>query len=403
MTWFPGKVGSVPPERERRVAFVLTQSEGGPVDITVALVRWFAQRPGWTVRAFGPLPARGANDVVDYWTACEVPSKFDVAAIRWVAARVREFDPHVVHGQDRRAGLVCVWIKSGRQCELRAARGTSQGVFPYVVHTYHGVPDDVSQSWLVSGAGASPSRATLLTLLADSVVARMVDRTVVVSLMMGRFLKLRLHAPADRVVHIDNGLWLARKTRPVVGERCTRAVFVGALISRKGVADLLDAMVLVRDNVPEATLAVIGDGSLRDNLLDRRCLLGLDEAVEFLGFRSDIPMLMERYGVFVLPSHMEQQPLVLIEALSAGLLIVATDVGGVTEMLDSPGAWVVPAKDSVALADAIIHAMRCSDAETLSAANVERARRRFSVESCGTAHERLYSDLMLCSDRLGPR
>jgi glycosyltransferase involved in cell wall biosynthesis len=151
------------------------------------------------------------------------------------------------------------------------------------------------------------------------------------------------------------------------------------LVPQKGHADLIDAMAVVRDAIPAARLLLAGTGPLRTELLTRSERLGLGDQVEFLGLvsRGDLTELFAGTDVVVLPSYWEGLPVALIEALSAGKPIVATDVGGNPELvLDGENGLIVPSGDPAALAQALIRlaadpAARCR----MGAASAERFRR----------------------------
>ncbi|GLU49393.1 glycosyltransferase family 4 protein [Nocardiopsis ansamitocini] len=125
---------------------------------------------------------------------------------------------------------------------------------------------------------------------------------------------------------------------------------VARLAGQKGLPVLLDAAARLgrRDHRP--LLAVAGDGPLEAELAARVAAEGLP--VQLLGRRSDIADLLAAADMFVLSSLWEGQPLVVQEALRAGLPIVATDVGGVPDLV-GPAAELVPAGDAAALAEAV--------------------------------------------------
>ncbi len=364
----------------KRVAFLLTQDRGGPVDVTVELARAVQRLPGWEVRLFGPRPARGAERVADIHREILVEGKGATGSIRSARTEILRWRPEIVHAQDRRSGLVCAGLAWGR----RGSRPRA------VVHTYHGVPDDVTEPWFRGVGGPAPSHYTRAVLAADALVARSITRTVVPAQAMGRFLRSRLGVPAGRIVHVDNGLVLPPES--VRRGPIRRLLFVGLLVRRKGVHVLLDALadpVLPSD----LRLTVAGDGPERESLEQQARRLGLTDRVEFLGFRPDVSSLLADAHAFVLPSAMEQQPLVLIEALGAGKPIVATDVGGVREMVGDAGV-VVPAGDPSALAAALQLLVAGDSAEELGERAAARARSRFTVEHCRDEHIALYSHLL---------
>jgi glycosyltransferase involved in cell wall biosynthesis len=355
-----------------RVAFVLTQDRGGPVDVTVQLASELARRDGVEVRLFAPVPARGAGEVAGLLEESRVEGKGAVGAIRAARRRILDWHPDVVHAQDRRSGLVC------------------SGLRRTVVHTYHGVPDDVPLEWLAGAARPRPSRYTRAVLSADAAVARAVTRTIVVSPDMADVLTRRLKVPARKIVHIDNGLQLPLPLALPVRGPVRRLLFVGLLVPRKGVHVLLDA--LADPRLPtDLTLRIAGDGPERGALEAQARTLGLADRVEFLGFREDVPKLLGEADAFVLPSQLEQQPLVLIEALGAGLPCLATDVGGVADQLGDDGV-VVPPNSAPALADGLL-SLLASDVTELGARAARRARDRFSIGRCADRHLELYRSL----------
>jgi glycosyltransferase involved in cell wall biosynthesis len=105
-------------------------------------------------------------------------------------------------------------------------------------------------------------------------------------------------------------------------------------------------------DVPEAVLAVVGDGPLLDELRARAAREGVAGRVVFTGVRPDARALIGAADAVVLPSHAEGLPLVALEALAAGTPLVATDVRGVRELV-ADGAELVPPNDAAALAEAL--------------------------------------------------
>lgn len=373
---------------KRRVAFVLTQDRGGPVDLTVALARWLVDHSDTDVRVFAPPPARDLDLISDLLHPIEVPRKTAARAMLAVRRAVLDFAPDVVHAQDRRSGLLCLGL--GRR--PTAGRRAAPYATPSLVHTYHGVPQDVTQSWLLDASAAPPSRYARATLLADARVARSLDATVVPSPFTGSFLVDRLGVPPERVHQIDNGLVLPPASPP---NNVRALVFVGMLIELKGVADLISAVDLARSQLPGLHLDIVGDGPLRPALTAQVLRAGLGDAVTFRGFRQDVPRILATADVFVLPSRMEQQPLVLIEAMASGKLILATDVGGVPDMLRHAGeaAIVVPARSPQSLADGLKKLAKLDDPTSLGMSIATMARTRFSVEASARHHLALYDRL----------
>jgi teichuronic acid biosynthesis glycosyltransferase TuaC len=137
------------------------------------------------------------------------------------------------------------------------------------------------------------------------------------------------------------------------------ALYVGNLKPEKGVLDLLRAWDHVVREVPNATLAVVGGGPLRD-MVDA-VARPLGDRVKLVGPQplDRVPLWMGASDVLVLPSHSEGTPNVVLEALASGRRVVATSVGGVPDLITDPtlGA-LVPSKDPDALAAALTTALR---------------------------------------------
>lgn len=125
----------------------------------------------------------------------------------------------------------------------------------------------------------------------------------------------------------------------------------GRLAPQKGFGVLLEAAARWRDLEPAPLLVIAGDGPLAGELRARARSLGV--AAEFPGRRDDLPALLASAAVFVLPSLWEGQPLVLQEALRAGVPVVATRAGGIPGLTGDDAALLVPPGDAARLADAV--------------------------------------------------
>ncbi|SDD75977.1 glycosyltransferase family 4 protein [Actinokineospora iranica] len=365
-----------------RVAYLLTQDRGGPVDVTVRLAGALLAAGDAEVRVFGPTPARDAAALDGHHERLSVPRKGDLGATRRARAALRAWRPDIVHAQDRRAGLV----SAGLHLLRHGPRA--------VVHTYHGVPDDVGEAWFRGGPAAGPSRYTKFVLAADAAVARAVSRTVVPASAMGRFLRERLRVPGKRLAHIDNCVELPPCHPPAGPVR--HLVFVGLLVERKGILHLLRALATPGLLPPDATLTVVGDGPQRARAEELAARAPLAGRVRFLGFRTDVAALLRQADAFVLASTMEQQPLAVAEAMAAGKPVLATDTGGVADMLAVDGAarYLAAPGDVADLATHLRALFADPDPATTGRLLAEHARARFSPEVCARRHLALYRDLL---------
>lgn len=362
-----------------RVAFVLTQDRGGPVEVCLTLARELHRTGAATVRVFGPRPARGPGVPAEVFTESGVGDKTDVTAARALLARIDDWGPHLVHAHDRRAGLVLATTAWRRR--------------PWLLQTYHGVPEDVGEAWFRGTAAApAPSRYTRATLAADAVVGRVLDRTVVCAEPMRRFLSGRLRVPAHRLVQIDNGLDLGPPDPPAGPVR--HLLTAGLLLPRKGITDLIDAVERPGVCPADATLTVVGDGPERAAIEARAAASG--GRIRLLGFRTDVPELMRAADAVVVPSRMEQQPLVVIEAMAAGKPVLATDTGDTTTMLAAPGAarFTAAPGDPESLATALRALFADPDPGLTGKLLAARAAERYSAAASARSHQALYRSLL---------
>ncbi len=148
---------------------------------------------------------------------------------------------------------------------------------------------------------------------------------------------------------------------------------VARLTRQKGHAVLLSALPLVLAREAQAKLVIVGSGPEQSTLEDQIRTAGLGHAVRLLGARADVADLLASADLFVLPSHFEGLPLALLEAMAAGVPVVASAIGGTVEAIGEAHPHLVPPGDPQALADAIVDAL-ADPAKTASAAEAARAR-----------------------------
>ena len=124
----------------------------------------------------------------------------------------------------------------------------------------------------------------------------------------------------------------------------------------KGHSFLIKAFEKVRKQVPSARLILAGDGPLKEEIQEQAAKAGLDDSVHFLGRRDDIPKLLRAMDTFVLPSiGSEGMPLVILEAMAAGVPCIASSLSGIPEVINSSDVgFLVPPRDENALAEAMV-------------------------------------------------
>lgn len=190
------------------------------------------------------------------------------------------------------------------------------------------------------------------------------------------------------------------EARPAADEEL---LFVGRLAAAKGVPLLIDAMAGLRARFPQVRLSLIGDGPDRARLQEQVRVEGLEDAVHFLGYRSqeEVAAALSETTLFVLPSFAEGVPVVLMEAMASGRAVVATRIAGIPELVeDGVSGRIVQPGDEAALAEAICEIL----ADSARAAEMGAAgRRKVQSEFDITAEAGKLADLFRETKIHGPQ
>lgn len=207
-----------------------------------------------------------------------------------------------------------------------------------------------------------------------------------------------------RMQAVPNGIDIRRfSPDPIAGARIRETLgvapgqpvmlAVGRLFEAKDYPNLLRAFASISDRFPSALLWVVGDGPLRESLHTLARQLGIADRLCFLGVRGDVPALMNAADLFVLSSAWEGFGLVVAEAMASERVVVATDAGGVAEVLGDCG-FLVPPRSSTALAAAMTKALELHGDETarLGRSARERVVRSYSIDAAADRWLSLYRD-----------
>jgi glycosyltransferase involved in cell wall biosynthesis len=211
---------------------------------------------------------------------------------------------------------------------------------------------------------------------------------------------------AERVVVIRNAVRTGRFDRPDPAARETicrlfarpPAVVVaaaGRLSPEKGFGYLIEAARRLAADHPAAGFVVFGAGVLREALARHIAAAGLEGRFVLAGFRDDLDRLLPAADVLALPSLTEGLPNVVLEAMAAGVAVVASRVGGVPEVMDDGATgYLVPPADPAVLADRLGRLLRSEqERRALGAAGRRRVARHFTFEAQARAYLNLFADL----------
>ena len=208
--------------------------------------------------------------------------------------------------------------------------------------------------------------------------------------------------PLARVLKVTNGIPLLPAGSPQPrSSKTVNAIFVGRLSSEKGLSDLLHAWATVKARATRPVkLRLIGDGPQADELRALALALDLGKTIEFFGYCRDVPAELAKVDLFVLPSYAEGNSNAILEAMRAGLPIVATRVGGASIQIGSEGErFLVPPGDRQALADGLRELIEDEALRRrLGAAMCARIESVFAIDRVAATYEQAY-DLILSGRR----
>jgi sugar transferase (PEP-CTERM/EpsH1 system associated) len=225
---------------------------------------------------------------------------------------------------------------------------------------------------------------------------------VAVSDDLKQFLARRVGIPPGNIRVVHNGIDFSRfavqegnhAVREELGISADQRVIgtVGNLFAVKGQTYLLRACQAVASAFPNFVLLVAGEGEQLGPLEKEASDLGIAGKVKFLGFRDDVPSLLHAMEVFILPSLSEGLPLSILEALALQKPVVATNVGGIPEIVeDGVTGYLVPPRNPEALADRILLLLRDPQtAAKFGQAGRKRVEENFGVEQMIRKYQSLY-------------
>jgi glycosyltransferase involved in cell wall biosynthesis len=224
------------------------------------------------------------------------------------------------------------------------------------------------------------------------------DRIVVVS----NAIKAQVGRSHDRVLLVPNGVSLREDPRPeLLGARSTgkngpiKILAAGRLSHEKGFDVLIGAIALLKASKIAVQLTIAGEGPQRTELEAQILAAGLAGAVRLAGYADDMNRLYDEADMFVLCSRTEGLPMVLLEAMSRGVPVIATAVGEVPEVLGHGNyGRLVGHADPVDLADAIKAQVGESQARVCAmiAGAAEQIRGSYSAEAMATAYCSAYNE-----------
>jgi glycosyltransferase involved in cell wall biosynthesis len=378
----------------RRVLLAFEPPDGGVAENVAQLAdglgRW-----GWEVELAGPRQSA----ILDRASAAGIV----VHRVDWT----RGYGSPL---QNARSALQLQRCLTRGAFDLVHCHSAKAGVIGRVVARSFGLPTVYSpHCFPFVGEFGAPRRLFATTI--ERVLARVTERIICVSQDEWRQAR-RISIAEHRLSIIRNGCATCPETitahRPTerFAEGGLLAASIAVLREQKGIQFFIDAAPLILARVPQARVAVIGDGPLRAELLARAARLGLDREPRFtfLPFGGSSSVHLVSTDVFVLPSLWESLAIGLLEALACGVPTVATDVGGTGEVVVPDTGVLIPPGDPEALADAVVQLFEDPGRrEAMSLAARKRHATHFTLERMVEETVQVYESVLSGPGSTPPR
>ena len=240
----------------------------------------------------------------------DIKSKFDLSAVTKMAALIKQQNIHIVHTHGYKSDIIGVLAarKAGIPCVVTP-------------HGFENAKDFKLRTFIWLGCQAM----------------KYATKVVPLSQQLVRDCK-RMGVKDQKIVYIQNGVDLSEVEATATPERDNqkekRIGFVGQMISRKNIFDILDIFDELHAKHPNTRLVLLGDGDARAELESHTKTLASKSHIEFLGFRDDRLSLLKSFDLFVMTSTLEGIPRCLMEATAASIPVAAYDIAGIDQLIE---------------------------------------------------------------------
>jgi glycosyltransferase involved in cell wall biosynthesis len=319
-----------------------------------------------------------------------IAPRADIAAVASLAKSVRELRPDVVHAHSSKAGAIA---RLARLAHPRVPLVYSPHLYAFAGYFERSAE---RYAYRVLERLLAPAASRVICVCeAEAALARSIGPPIRVRVVYNGIAPAGSGAIDSRVAELSG-------KGPVVGA-------LTLLHPRKGLATLIDATPYLLARHPRTQVVIVGDGPELDSLRAQAHRLNVAHAVHFVGLSTDSLSALRGMDVFVHPSWAESFPYVLLEAMSVGRPIVATDVGGTREaIVDGVSGLLVPPHNAAALAQALTALLDDPDrGARLGEMALRRASEQFSlsamVEGVADVYNEVVSDVPAEHRYLRPR
>ena len=357
---------------ERRILEVLGRSAGGIARHVARVVEGLGGRDGLRIEVAGPadLPVPMGAPVLEV-VIPDGPVRGHPGAIKRLRSIIVGGRYDMVHAHGLRAGI-------DASLAVRGRRGGDGAAVPVLVSVHNLMRPDI-----LGGPRALVYRR------AEGLAVRLSDRTFAPSVEIAEHLRATVSGAADKIEVLHLGVGAAPLGLPPAGEVRRQlglggeeqlVVTTARLAPQKALDVMLEALARLPGNV---VLAILGDGPLEHELRSHAARLGVADRARFLGWQDEVAGYVAAADVYCLSSKWEAVALAVQEAVVLGTPVVATDVGGMGELItDRVSGRLVPSGDPSALASALADVLAFpEEGARYAAAAQDRLERDFSTEA----------------------
>lgn len=237
---------------------------------------------------------------------------------------------------------------------------------PQVIHTHRHVIQYAIPAAVISGVSRRVHTVHNVAEKETNKILRVVNKIsyklfnltlVAISPKVKQTIQVEYKSEGSDIPMIYNGIYLEKYTPKVSyksQDRYFNILHIGRFSEQKNHIGIIESFKQVCEIHNNVKLQLIGIGELEDEIKRKVKQLELENKVEFLGAQQDVMDFLNKTDIFILPSLWEGMPITLIEAMATGLPIVATEVGGVPDMIRHNQSGLLTKVDSKAVAEAII-------------------------------------------------
>lgn len=298
-------------------------------------------------------------------------SGFDSSMISKIRKIVRVFNPDVIHTHS----YVLKYVYVATRNNHHAVR----------IHTIHNI------------AEKETTRANLM--LEKFLIKKRITTPVAISPQIEESIKGFYGIAAGQVPMIYNGISL-NKCIPKYDYRfhdgVIRIIHIGRFEEQKNHEMIVEAIKILSNHYPNAQLFCFGEGSLEEKIRQQIEENKLDYNIKLVGLTDNPYAEITKSDLFILPSRWEGMPITLIEAMGSGMPIIATDVGGVTDMVSNGKSALICENNPKSLSDAIESLIQDMDLRYELGNTAKKRAQFFSAEQMAKKYEELYLRLESC-------